>query len=134
MNALLNALGYSRTAFKFALAVMLGIWILGTPLILALGTIGYAIANLCVNTFNLILYRVVQGHLSFRILPMIVPSWCIAAATGLVTYVVMHFTPPHGLVGLGFYLALGLSAYTLCMLGLYRSDVRRVWGLVWSQG
>lgn len=132
--ALLNALGHSRTAFKFALIWMLGTWVLGTPLILAFGTIGYAIANLCVHFTNFMLYREAQAHLSFRILPMIVPAWCVATVIGLATYSVMHFTPPTSLVGLGIYFALGLSAYTLCMMGLYRSEVRKVWDLVWSQG
>ena len=132
--ALLNALGRSRTAFKFALVCMLGTWALGAPLVLAFGMIGFAIANLCVNLTNLILYRVVQAHLSFRILPMIVPAWCVATVIGLATYFVMYFTPPTGLVELGVYLALGLSAYALCIVGLYRSEVRKVWGLVWSQG
>lgn len=131
--ALLNALGHSRTAFKFALIWMLGTWALGAPLILAFGTIGFAIANLCVMFTNLALYRVAQAHLSFRILPMIVPTWCVATLIGLATYFVMHFAPPTGLVGLGIYFASGLSACTLCLLGLYRSEVRKVWGLVWSQ-
>jgi O-antigen/teichoic acid export membrane protein len=132
--ALLNALGHSRTAFKFALIWMLGTWVLGTPLILAFGRIGFAISNLCVMFTNLMLYREVQSHLSFRILPIICPVWCVATAMGLATYLAMHFTPPTGLVGLGIYFALGLSAFALCLLGLYRSEVRKVWDLVWSQG
>jgi len=131
--ALLNALGHSRTAFKFALLWMLGTWVLGVPLILAFGTIGFAIASLCVNATNLILYRVVQTHLRFRILPMIIPAWCFAAVMGLATFIVMRLAPPTGLVGLGIYLAMGLSVYALCMLGLYRSEARKVWDLVWSQ-
>lgn len=131
---LLNALGHSRTAFKFALIWMLGTWALGAPLILAFGMIGFAVACLFVNLTNLMFYRAVQARLSFRILPMIVPAWCVATMIGLATYFVMHFTPPTGLVGLGIYFALGLSAYTLCMVRLYRSEARRVWGLVWSQG
>jgi O-antigen/teichoic acid export membrane protein len=132
--ALLNALGNSRTALKFALTWMLGTWILGAPLVLAFGTIGFAIANLCVQFTNLVLYRVAQAHLNFRILPMIVPVWCVAAVVGLATYFAMHFSPPTSLVGLGTYLALGVSTYSLCMLGLYRSEVRKVWVLVCSQG
>jgi O-antigen/teichoic acid export membrane protein len=132
--ALLNALGHSRTAFKFALIWMLGTWALGAPLILAFGTIGFAIANLCVQFTNLILCRMVQTHLSFRILPMIAPVWCVATAIGLAAYLAMHFTPPTGLAGLGIYFALGLSAFALCLLGLFRSEVHKVWGLVWSQG
>jgi O-antigen/teichoic acid export membrane protein len=132
--ALLNALGHPRTALKFALIWMLGTWVLGAPLILAFGTIGFAIANLCVSLTNLLLYRELQAHLSFRVLPLIVPAWCVATVIGLATYFVMHFNPPTGLVGLGIYLALGLSAYTLWLLGLYRSELPKVWALVWSQG
>jgi O-antigen/teichoic acid export membrane protein len=132
--ALLNALGRSRTAFKFALIWMLGNWVLGVPLILAFGTIGFAIANLGVQFTNLILYREAQTHVSFRILPVVIPVWCVATMIGLATYFVMHFNPPTGMVELGIYFALGLSAYTLCLLGLYRSEARKVWGLVWSQG
>ena len=117
--ALLNALGHSRTAFKFALICMLGTWVLRHPLDSGVWNVGFAVANLCVNSTNLILYRVVRAHLSFRILPMIVPAWCVATVIGLATYFVMHFTPPSGLVELGMYFALGLSAYALCMMGLY---------------
>lgn len=132
--ALLSALGHSRTAFKFALIWMLGTWILGAPLILAFGTIGFAIANLCVMFTNLLLYREVQAHLKFRVLPIILPVWCAAAGIGLAAYLVRHFTPPTGLVGLGIYFALGLSTFALCLLRLYRSEARRVWSLVWNQG
>jgi O-antigen/teichoic acid export membrane protein len=132
--ALLNALGYSRTAFKFALLWMLGTWALGAPLILAFGTVGFGIASLCVNATNLILYRVAQSHVNFRILPMVVPGWCVALAVGIATFFASRFRPPNSLVQLVIYLALGLIAYTLAMLGLHRSDARRAWALVWSHG
>jgi len=45
----------------------------------------------------------------------------------------MHFRPPNGIVGVVIYLVSGFGAYALCMLGLYRSEVQRVWGLVWSE-
>ena len=131
--ALLNALGHSRTAFKFALIWMLGTWIVGGPLILAFGRIGYGIANLSIMFTNLLLYRVAQRHLSFRILPAIVPVWCLASAIGFAAYLTMHLRPPTGVVGLGIYFVLGFGAFTLCLLGIYRSEVQKVWGLVWSQ-
>jgi O-antigen/teichoic acid export membrane protein len=131
--ALLNALGHSRTAFNFALMWLLGTWVLGVPLILAFGTIGFGIAGLCINATNLILYRVAQSHLRFRILQMIVPAWCVALMTGLAIYCLIHFWPATGLVGLGSYLALGLTVYALAILGLHLSDARRVWALVWRQ-
>jgi PST family polysaccharide transporter len=131
--ALLNALGDSRTAFKFALIWMLGTWIVGGPLILLFGRIGYGIANLSIMFTNLLLYRAAQARLSFRILPSIIPVWCVASAIGFAAFLIMHFRPPNGIVGVVIYLVSGFGAYALCMLGLYRSEVQRVWGLVWSE-
>ncbi len=131
--ALLNALGLSRTAFMFAFTWMLGNWILGAPLILALGTIGYGIANVVVVLTNLVLYRVAQARLSFRILPMIAPAWSLAIAIGLAMFLVMHLAPPMGLVRLGTYIALGLSAYAFAFMGLYRSETRKLWSLIRTQ-
>jgi O-antigen/teichoic acid export membrane protein len=132
--ALLNSLGDSRTAFKFALVWMLATWVLGIPLILAFGALGFAIATVGVQFTNVILCRVAQARVRFRILPTVVPVWCVAAVIGLVAYLAMHFNPPIGIVGLAVYLVLGFSASGACLLGLYRSEARRVWGLVWSQG
>jgi len=132
--ALLNALGHSRTAFKFALIWMLGTWVLGVPLIVAFGAIGFAVANLCVMFTNLMLFRVAQSHVSFRILPVVAPAWCVALAMGLAAYFMTRLRPPTGLAGLGIDVAIGLAAYALTMLALHRSDVRKVWALAWSQG
>jgi O-antigen/teichoic acid export membrane protein len=131
--ALLNALGHSQTAFKFSLGWMLVTWVLGVPLILAFGTFGFGIACIFVNLTNLLLFRVVKTHLPFRIMPMILPVWCIAGVMGFAAYLAARILPPTGLLELGIYFALGWSAYALCVFGLYRSDLRKVWGLMWSQ-
>ena len=131
--ALLNALGRSRTAFKFTLAVMVGTWALGVPLILAFGTIGFGIACLCVNAMNMILYRIAQSHVSFRILPMVLPAWSIALAVGLPMYLLLRFYPPAGLPRLVGYGALGLTIYALVVFTRHRSDVYKVWALMCSQ-
>jgi O-antigen/teichoic acid export membrane protein len=130
--ALLNALGHSRTTLKFAVIWMAGTWALGAPLVLAFGMIGFAIANICVQLTNLMLFREAQSRVRFRILPIVLPAWYVAAAIGLATYFMVHLAPPTGLLGVGLFFVLGLGAYALCMMGLYRSEVRKVWGLVWS--
>jgi O-antigen/teichoic acid export membrane protein len=132
--ALLNALGDSRTPFKFSLAWMLVTWGLGVPLISVYGTIGLAIAKVCVGLTSCVLFRVVQTRVNFRILPMVAPPWCVATVMGVAIFFMMRLKPPTDLVWLGIDMALGLSAYALSMLGLYRSDVRKVWALVLSQG
>jgi O-antigen/teichoic acid export membrane protein len=131
--ALLNALGHSRTAFKYSLAVMIGTWVLGVPLILAFGMIGYGIAALCVNALNLILYRVAQSHLRFQILPKVAPVWAIAFAVALPTYLLMRIRPPAGAMELTIYGTLAMSIYALVFLLKYRSDVGKVWRLATGQ-
>ncbi|MGH9607867.1 MAG: oligosaccharide flippase family protein [Terracidiphilus sp.] len=131
--ALLNALGRSRTTFKFTLAVMLGTWTLGVPLIFGFGVIGFGIACLCVNAMNLVFYRIGQSQVSFRVLPMVVPVWSIALAVGLPIYLLLRFYPPTGLPGLVGYGALGLTVYALVVFTRHRSDVSKVWALMCSQ-
>jgi O-antigen/teichoic acid export membrane protein len=133
LAALVNALGRSRTTFKFALVVMLATWALGVPLILAFGLIGFGVACLCVNAMNVVFYRIAQSYVSFRVLPMVLPAWSVALAVGLPLYFLLRFYPPAGLLRLLVYGALGLTVYALVMFARHRSDISKVWALVCSQ-
>ena len=71
LMALLNALGLSRVTFGFAALWMVMTWVLGAPGVLALGPMGFAMANLAVQVTGLMLCRVAQKHVRFRILPVV---------------------------------------------------------------
>jgi O-antigen/teichoic acid export membrane protein len=130
--ALLNAFGHSRTAFKFALAVMLGTWVLGIPLTLQLGIIGFGIAAVLVNISNLILYRIVHSYLSFRILRMVIPAWAIAIAAGIPVYLLLRIRPPAALPELVAYGALGLGLFALVILIHNRADIGKMRSMLLS--
>ncbi len=124
--SLLNALGRSRTALTFALIWMAGTWVIGAPLILAYGTIGFAIANLLVQFSNLWLYRVAQRWLPFRVYTVITPVWMIAAVSGALVFVVCQLHHPGSLLLLGTYAIIGLVVYFVCAYVFFRDKLHRV--------
>jgi O-antigen/teichoic acid export membrane protein len=127
LMGLLNALGNSRIVFGFALLWMFGTWALGVPLILLYGTLGFALANVGVQLTNILLYRIAQRHVPFRILPLIAPLWGWAGLVGMWIYVMQRVLPISSLAGLVGYAAAGLALYTLGLLALYPTEARRGW-------
>jgi O-antigen/teichoic acid export membrane protein len=126
--ALLNALGDSRMAFRFAVLWMAGTWLLGAPLILTLGALGFALANLVVQFSNLWLYRVVQSRTSFRIIAPVLPVWGAACAAGGALLVLTQWLPPSTLVELlGCALAGGL-VYLVSLFVVDPAGMGRVLG------
>ncbi len=85
---LLNALGKSRLALMFSVIWMAGTWLVGLPLIWLYGAIGFAIANFVVQFSNIYLFVVARKYVPFRMMPLILPVWIIAAVTGVVVYIV----------------------------------------------
>ncbi|HEX7091373.1 MAG TPA: oligosaccharide flippase family protein [Longimicrobiales bacterium] len=123
MLGLLNALGESRTTLMFAGVWMLGTWLVGAPLVLAFGAIGYAAANLAVQFTNLALFRSAQSRIAFRIFAPARAAWWAAALAGVVVHLLARVEPPtaiHGLIGYG---AGGLALY---VAALYLFDPRGV--------
>lgn len=132
--ALLNALGDSRTPFTFALIWMLGTWVLGVPLIMRFGALGFALATLAIQFTNLLLYRKAQSRLRFRIFPLILPIWAWAGAVGVGSYLLKRKFPPSGLMGLSGHLAVGLVVYALGLVILYPVQARKALGWLRREG
>jgi len=132
LMGLLNALGHSRTVFGFALLWMFGTWVLGVPLILLYGTLGFTLANVGVYFTNILLYRAAQRHVSFRILPLIVPLWGWAGVVGACIYLLQHVVPVTSLISLIVYGGAGLTLYALGLLALHPTETRRGWTWVRS--
>lgn len=125
MLGLLNALGRAKTAMMFAFVWMAGTWLVGAPLIFALGGIGFAIANFIVQFSNLALFRVAQRLVPFRILVPILPAWSIAFVIGgLVWFVQQRFPAANLFVFIGYTLT-GIALYLVGLLIVDRAALLR---------
>src|SRR5476649_412252 len=111
IQGLLNALGKSRITLLLAVIVMAGVWLIGAPLILLYGAIGFAIANLIVQFSAFWIYRVAQRHVPFRLLSVTAPVWGVATASGGFVYVLCRVRAPLHILSIGIYGACGLLLY-----------------------
>ncbi|HEX6940314.1 MAG TPA: oligosaccharide flippase family protein [Longimicrobiales bacterium] len=127
--ALMNALGDSRLAFRFALVWFAGTWLLGVPLILAFGAVGFAIANFAVQWTNLALYRAARARVPFRILAPARAAWTSAAAAGLGIALLARRLPITGPLALAVCGLGGLTLYAAGLFALDREGTRRA--IVW---
>ncbi|MGH9356059.1 MAG: oligosaccharide flippase family protein, partial [Terriglobia bacterium] len=131
--SLLNALGRSQTTLFFATVWMAGTWLLGAPLIFAIGAMGYAIATLAVNFTNIALFRIAQKQVSFRVLSTVGPVWLWASGLGLIAFLLEQFLPVSNFWGL----AVGGGSYAIiyCVGAFifYRNDIRKAWALAWQK-
>ncbi len=125
--SMLNALGKSRTALLFAIIWMAGTWLIGVPLILLFGAIGFAIAGFVVQFSNFWLFRAAQREVPFRILSVITPVWAIAAASGIFTYFLYRMRPPLHILNAGLYGICGTLIYGLGLFRFYKGKMNAVW-------
>jgi PST family polysaccharide transporter len=127
---LLNALGRARAVLGLALLWMLGTWLLGAPLVLWLGPIGFGIANLLVQLSSFWAIALARERVRFALLANVVPSWSCAAAVGLVTLLVAHRWPPASLPYLGMLGVLALLAYAVALACVLPDEARRTWAVL----
>jgi O-antigen/teichoic acid export membrane protein len=79
----LHALGHARLALRFTLAMAVGLWLLALPLILLLGTMGFALAQALVQLLHLALLRRARSLIPFRLLGPAAPAWIAAGIAGV---------------------------------------------------
>jgi O-antigen/teichoic acid export membrane protein len=130
--AFLAALGDTRTSLRFAFIWLIATWLLGVPLVLAAGGIGYALASAGVLATNLLLFRVARARLQFRLLPATAPVWMWAATVGVLVHVAARVHPCTTLVELAVYLAGGGLLYVAGLAALAPRELRQVWD--WTRG
>jgi O-antigen/teichoic acid export membrane protein len=128
--ALLNALGHARTALGFAVIWMAGTWLVGAPLIVAFGGIGFAIANFVVQFSNLALFRVAQGLVPFRILRPITPAWAVAATVGVIAWFVQLRFPAASLFVFILYALCGIALYLGGLIAIDRAAITKMRQLI----
>ncbi len=124
---LLNALGKSRIALLFAVIWMAGTWLIGAPLILIYGAIGFAIATLIVQFSNFWLYRAAQRQVPFRLLPVVAPVWATAVASGIFVDLLCRLRVPIHILTVGIYGTCGLLVYGLGLYLFYKGKMNAVW-------
>ncbi len=130
--AFLAALGDTRTSLRFAVIWLVATWVLGVPLVLWAGGMGYALANAGVLATNLLLFGIARSRLRFHLLPATAPVWIVAVAVGLAVHVAARLYPPGTIAGLGAYLGGGGLLYLLVLAVLTPRELGQVWA--WTRG
>ncbi len=125
--ALLAALGDTRTSLRFALVWLATTWILGVPLVLLAGGLGYALTNVAVLATNVLLFRVARGRVALRLASATVPVWLWAAAVGVVVHLGERVRPCAGLGELAAYLVVGGLLYLGGLALLAPRELGQVW-------
>jgi lipopolysaccharide exporter len=106
--SLVTTMGQPGFALKMAIIWMLGTWLIGAPLILTTGMKGFAIANLCVQASNFILFnRAKQLLPNLRIARVAAAPWITAACVAPLLIAVVVIAKPHNVleiasVGIGW--------------------------------
>jgi O-antigen/teichoic acid export membrane protein len=80
LMSLVTTLGFPRFAFKMALVWMLGTWLIGAPLVAAVGVTGFALANLAVQVSNFLLFWRAKQLIPLRLFRAASPPWIVAAS------------------------------------------------------
>ncbi len=130
LYGLLNSLGRSRTTLGFALLWMVSTWVLGVPLIAALGAIGFAAANALVQLTVFLLIRVARRAVPLRLAPAIFPAWILASAVGALVAAFAYIVPITNVVVLGVAGLGGLAIYVAVSAAIYPSDTRAAWAVL----
>jgi lipopolysaccharide exporter len=110
--ALITTCGQPGFALKMALIWMLGTWLIGAPLILATGAIGFAIANLAVQATNAILFARARSLLpAVRLTRAAAPPWIAAAFAAPLLLLMELFCAPHNAFEVGASALVWVVAY-----------------------
>jgi O-antigen/teichoic acid export membrane protein len=123
LQGLLNALGESRTVFKFALLWLAITWVLGIPLIKLMGELGLAWANVAVQLTNFSLFGIAKTRVRFAIIPLVFPQWFLAGILGVLVYVLQKAWPINNLPLLSVLIVLYLLAYCIVLLLLFPGQI-----------
>jgi O-antigen/teichoic acid export membrane protein len=125
--SLLNALGRSRRAFAFTLLMVLGTWLLGAPLILSIGALGYAVATVSVQLATWWLVKSARECVPFRIVPLAAPVWLWAGIVGSAVFLLHWLMPINSLIQLLVYAGLGVFVYFAGLYKCYAAQISVLW-------
>jgi O-antigen/teichoic acid export membrane protein len=98
-----------------AIAWMTTTWVLGVPLMIRFGLIGFGIAVIAVQVTNISLYWAVWHEVSLSVWPTLWPSWPIALAVGSLVFSFQRLIPIQRLTTLGGVASAGLVVYVVVL-------------------
>ena len=122
LMSLVTTLGQPGFALKMAIVWMLGTWLIGAPLILATGAKGFAIANLCVQASNFLLFRRAKALLpELRITRAAAAPWVTAACVAPILIAVAVIGRPDSVLELASIGVLWVGLYAAVCAFVFRS-------------
>ncbi|MFZ5897074.1 MAG: oligosaccharide flippase family protein [Myxococcota bacterium] len=121
---LFNALGHSRLALSFAVVWMLSTWLLGAPLVLWLGAVGFALANALVQFTNFAVFERARRLVPFRIVPVVGRVWLCAFAGGAGALWLERMHPATNARGLIAYVLVSLASFACLLLLIDKGQAR----------
>lgn len=110
LMAVLNAKGRSGTTLVFSLVWMLLTWVVGAPLVAAIGLVGYGCANIVAVLSNIAIIIWVRRSIPFS-LAGVAMIWVRASLVGAAILIARHALPPDSLWSLGTYALIGLLSF-----------------------
>jgi O-antigen/teichoic acid export membrane protein len=131
---LLNALGRSRAVLALSVLWMVATWLLGAPLILWLGPVGFGIANVAVQLTSYLAITLARERVRFAVLANVAPSWACAGVVGLATLLIAHRWPPASLPHVAALGGLALSVYAVLLTCVQPDLVLRAWAALKANG
>lgn len=92
--ALFAALGRPEVPLAFGVTWMAFTWLLGVPMILGWGVVGYGVANVMIQFTNFELFRRARRLVPLRLGPAATPPWLMAAAAAAAGWGAASVVPP----------------------------------------
>lgn len=124
---MLNGLGLPQRSLRMSILWLAATWIVGVPMILWFGILGFGLANLAATLVTLHLFRMCRREAPFRILPAIARAWSAALAAGLATWLASLVVTPTDFPRLLLCGAIGGATY-LVLVGVVEHDrIRDDW-------
>jgi O-antigen/teichoic acid export membrane protein len=126
VQSVLNASGKASWAALFAAMWMVLTWGLGWPLALWKGMLGIAIANACVQVSNLIVFRVTQRLIPFRIIKVVWKPWALAISLGLLLATLQSIEPARTIPRLASYSIAAAMLYSTILVLTNQQRIKRL--------
>lgn len=112
---LLNAIGKPQLTLWVIFLAMLGIWVMGVPMVMHFGLFGFGLTIATISLVNVVLYWMVWKETGLWPWKSFWPSWPIAIAIGILVVAAQRVLPVHKVPM--------LIGYAVCAMLLYGASL-----------